>query len=326
VRVDARDDKPRSLVSAGEAYHVLAHAAVPVVELEEPPIGFGDPPARVRILLKLLQAPLLLLAGQVEPELREQRVLSGEHALEPQDALNPLVQLGVGPLAGYPSVDRRPVPRAVHDGHLPLGREGLPVAPHRGAFPFLVGWLAEPVGLDVPRVHPLVEKAYRLALASTLGAGDHDDDPESLLGEEVVLRVEQRLPQFRGCLLERGLVDHVIQFGGLKHAVSSRGLLAGMAPSPPGMAPSLRRGLREPHLARLGALPGQGRPHALRAEPRPSGRKARARRGGDQADVAADGEEPVRAEAKALWADFSTRCLSIADPCPGRSRPARERR
>ena len=50
---------------------------------------------------------------------------------------------------------------------------------------------------DMPRIHPLVEQVDHLALARAFNAGDENQRGEFAVLLEIVLRVEQRLPQFR---------------------------------------------------------------------------------------------------------------------------------
>ena len=74
------------------------------------------------------------------------------------------------------------------------------------------------MGVDVARVHPLVEQVDRLALARTVDAADHDQNGEALQRSKLDLGLQQRGPQ-------RGLaptvllaVDAMANLGGFEHA------------------------------------------------------------------------------------------------------------
>ena len=69
----------------------------------------------------------------------------------------------------------------------------------------------------VAGVHPLVEEVHRLALAGPFDAADQDEAGELLEVEQLVLRLEQGLPELRLLALPGGLVDFVGDLGGVEH-------------------------------------------------------------------------------------------------------------
>ncbi len=67
---------------------------------------------------------------------------------------------------------------------------------------------------DVARVHPLVQEVDGLALAGAVHAAHQHGHGETGIGEQAVLRLEQRLAQRRRLALEVCLADLVADFGG----------------------------------------------------------------------------------------------------------------
>ena len=142
--------------------------------------------------------PLLLrLLRQMEPELQQQRAFVDQHALEPHDAFQRAGERVVADLAGDAVEDRVAVPGAEQDADAPLGRQGLPVAPHAGAFAFRFRHVAECRGQDVPRVHPFVQHVQRLALAGAIHAADDDQQREGGALQQLVLQHQQLRAQRR---------------------------------------------------------------------------------------------------------------------------------
>src|SRR5262249_27296207 len=66
--------------------------------------------------------------------------------------------------------------------------------------------------------HPFVEQVDRLALARAVDAADQHHHRERFLGEQLVLRGEQRLAQRRDLPGVTFLVDGVTELGRFEHA------------------------------------------------------------------------------------------------------------
>ena len=103
-------------------------------------------------MTKRAQAPALLLAGQVEPELDDERPFVDQHALEAADLGQAARELGSSDPTVRALDDGRCVPGPEVDPGLAPGRKGAPEAPHRGARELLVGGLAHGVDLDVVEI------------------------------------------------------------------------------------------------------------------------------------------------------------------------------
>ncbi len=217
VGVLSLDDDPGRLGRARAPERPLGDLAEGVVEAEVLPVELRDPPPRLLLLGESLEALLLLLLRQVEPELEDERPLGGEHALEADDLVAGVVELGVVRLSVGPPDDRLRVPRAEEDPHLPLGRELPPEAPHVRALELLARRLPERPRLDVPGVHPLVEEVDRLALAGAVHATDDDDDRELLRRRHVELSGEESLAERWLALGVSRVVDGVTDLGRLEH-------------------------------------------------------------------------------------------------------------
>ena len=215
--VGALHDDPRRVARARAEQRVLRDLPELVVQIEMLPVLRRHAPPRVLGLLQRPQALFLLLLGEVEPELQDQRALVGEHPLEPDDLLQLLVEL---PLIDIPvrAVEDRPrVPRAEEDPELALGRKRLPVPPVRRLLRLLAGGHAHRPRRDVARVHPRVQQVDRLALARAIDAADDDDDRKRRLLQDGSLRLQQRGAQRRDLLVVRLLVDDVTELGCLEH-------------------------------------------------------------------------------------------------------------
>ena len=197
VRVGALHHRPRGLGGAGAAQRVLGALPEPVVVLEPLPIGLGDPPARRRVLLERGQPRLLRRLRQVEPELQHQHAVADQHPLMPRDRLQPLVEGRRLQRAADAVDDRLGVPRAEQDADVTFRGQCVPEPPHRRALAGVLVRRAEGVGVDVARVHPLVEQVHRLSLACAVDAADQHQHRELLAREQLVLRVEQPLAQRR---------------------------------------------------------------------------------------------------------------------------------
>ena len=217
VVVGALDDGPRGMGGIGDAQHVAGNRLQLVVGLEAVPARLGHPPGRTRVLFHRLQAYLLRILGEVEPELEHQRPLVDEHGLEAVDFVEQLLHLGALHLLLDTIGDRLRIPGAGEDADLPLRRQRPPVAPHEGALALLVGRRREGERRDVARVHPRIEEVDRLALAAAIDAADEDDHRKFVLLEQVVLHVEQFGAQLRHLFLEGLAIDLMPEFRRFKH-------------------------------------------------------------------------------------------------------------
>ncbi|MNZ37146.1 hypothetical protein D3C78_545880 [compost metagenome] len=220
VRVDALDDMPRRVVTAGAAQHALTKAHETVVGLRLLPVQRADLPAVQRVILERFQPRLHLLLGQVEPELDDQRAFVAQHLLQPLGAGDGLVEHGILEHPVHPPLQHLAVPVAEEHAHPPLRWQGPPVAPGRRAGQLFVGLLVEGEHIDHARVHPLVEQLDRLALAGAFDAVDQHDHREARLLLEFVLGFEQGLAQSGYLGVVSLLVDAVADFGGFEHALA----------------------------------------------------------------------------------------------------------
>ena len=221
ARVGALDHDPRRVGGAGLAQRAFAHLVELVVQPEMLPVALGHAPARLRVLLQCLQALLLALLGEVEPELEDERALVGEHLLEAHVLFHRLVERGVAGLAVGARQNRLRVPRAEEDANAALGRQLAPEVRHRRVPALVLGRLGQGVGGDVARVHPFLEQVDGLALAGAVHAVDEDEHGKARRVEQLVLRPEQRLAQLRQLALVGALVDRVAKLGGFEHDVGA---------------------------------------------------------------------------------------------------------
>ena len=234
ARVRALDHDPRRVRGAGLAQRALAHLVEPVVQLVVLPVALGDAPARLRVLLQRLQALLLALFREMEPELEHQRALVGEHLLEAHVLFHRLVERGVAGLAVGARENRERIPRAEEDAGLSLGRQVAPEMPHRRMLALFLGRLAQRVGGDVARIHPLLQQVDGLALAGAVHAVDEDEQGEFGAVQQLVLRLKQRLAQPGKLAFVDVLLDRMAKLGGFEHAGRPRWFPGTLADRPGG--------------------------------------------------------------------------------------------
>ena len=217
IAVAAVHHVPGRIVPAAAADDVLGMPHHLVVGLALLPVQRAEFPAVQRIVGQALQACFHLRAGQVEPELEDQRALVAQHALQALRALDRLIELGVVDLVLDPRLQHLAVPVAEEDAGAPLGRQLPPVAPGRRPGQLLVALHIEGGHLDEARIHPFGEPLDRIPLAGALDAIDQDDHREIRLLAQLVLDFQQGLAQ-RGQFGFVGfLVDGVADFGGFEH-------------------------------------------------------------------------------------------------------------
>jgi hypothetical protein len=89
----------------------------------------------------------------------------------------------------------------------------IPILPRGG-----IAGRAECVGMDVARIHPLVEEVDRFPLSCAVHAADDDKYGKTLQLSQVVLCVEQGGAQCRHLTLIFFLADFMADFRGFKHA------------------------------------------------------------------------------------------------------------
>ena len=215
--IGALDDDPRRLGRIGHAQHMTGHFLQLVVGLQPVVTFLGHPPGRARVLFQRLQALLLGVLGQVEPELEYQRAFVDQHRLETVDVVKALIEFSLTHVAGDTVGNRLRVPGTGKDADLALGRQGAPVAPHDRAGGFLVARLGKGQRRDVSRVHPRIQEVDRFPLAAAVDPGNQDDDRKLLFLQDIVLNVEQSGAQLRHLLPEDFLVDLVSQFCRFEH-------------------------------------------------------------------------------------------------------------
>ena len=211
-------DHPRRLARARFAQDVLGDVPVAVVGLELREVIVGHPPARARVVQQVLQAPPLLLAREVEPDLDEQHALVGEHGLEVPDLLQQPVEVAVVDPPRGAEREQLEVPGVEEERDLAARGQREPVPPRRRPLALEVVATVERVGEDVARVEPLVQPVGGLAPPAAADAGEERDGLEAPALEETVLRLEQRLPQLRHLLLVLGLVELVADLRRFEHS------------------------------------------------------------------------------------------------------------
>ena len=204
ARVIARDHGPRRLRRRGAPQERLAHGDEFLVR-------------RLELLVRFLQALLLLGLRDVEPVLEQQHAFVGEHLLEARHLRDLVRELVVAGLAAHAAHDRLGVPGAEEHPDLALRRQRVPVAPGLGPLALVLRRLAEAARLHVARIHPLVEEIHRLAAARALHPGDQDQDSEAAVGEHARLRREELLAQLRLLAFVKAFFDLVGEVRRLEH-------------------------------------------------------------------------------------------------------------
>ena len=188
-----------------------------VVGLQPVVTFLGHPPGRARVLFQRLQALLLGVLGQMEPELEYQRAFVDQHRLETVDIVETLVEFVAAHVAGNAISNRLRVPGTGEDTDLALGRQGTPVTPHDRAGGLLVARRRKGQRRDVSRIHPRIQEIDGLSLAAAIDPGNQDDDRKLLFLQDIVLNIEQGGAQFRHLLPKGFLVDLVSQLCRFEH-------------------------------------------------------------------------------------------------------------
>ena len=219
ARVGARHHDPGRLAGRGLAQERVGHLDEALVELEVFQVALRHPPARLRIARQFLHALSLLAPRQVKPVLEHQHAFVAEHFLEALDLADLARELTLADLPFDALDDRHGVPGTEKDADLALGRQRAPEAPQRRPLVLFVRGVEECAGEDVARVHPLVEQVHRLALARALDTGDQDEHGKAPVLLQVVLRIEQRLAQFRRLAPVNRLVEVVLEIRRFKHGL-----------------------------------------------------------------------------------------------------------
>jgi hypothetical protein len=157
--VAALDDEPRRCGGARVAENARRDRLESIVEREVLPVGVGDAPRGAFVLLERLEALLLALLGQVQPELEQDRAFVGEHSLEAQDVLDLLVELAALGFAIDPAEHRLVYAGPDEDRSRPSAAARAKNR-HRGR-PSGRRDRAQRASLDVARIHPLDEVERR---------------------------------------------------------------------------------------------------------------------------------------------------------------------
>ena len=162
----------------------------------------------------------LLLLGEVQPDLHDDRALARQHGLESRRAVHGHVEVALGDVLEDALDDGPRVPGPHEDRAAAGGGQGPPIAPILGTLLFLVGLVAVGLDLQAPRVHPLEEQPRHLGLAAPLDAADQDEQAELGRGQGL-LGLEQVRAQALQALLVGLLVHGVADFRALEHEVVS---------------------------------------------------------------------------------------------------------
>src|SRR4051812_4822219 len=167
---------PRRVWMVGARDHVLDRFQVLVALVAIAPVLVGQLPTLERILLTALESLQLLLVGDVEPELDQDRALVGEGPLE-------TVDLVVGPQPLLPRSqlldpldEDASVPGAIEDRHPAPARQDLPEAPEEVVALLVVGRGGELDDADVAGVDLGDQPLDAAALAGGVPALEEDAD------------------------------------------------------------------------------------------------------------------------------------------------------
>ncbi len=99
------------------------------------------------------------------------------------------------------------MPGAEKHANLAFGRQRAPVTPDARPFVFFVRRLGKSADLNMAGIHPLVEQIDHLTFACTLYTGNQDQRGKFSVLLEIVLCIEQSLPELRLFTLVERLVD-----------------------------------------------------------------------------------------------------------------------
>src|SRR3954452_10434077 len=143
---------PGGVGVSGAGDHVLDSLHVLVALVAVPPILVGQLPRFQRVLLALLEALQLLLLGDVEPELDQDRALVGERALKAVYLVIRAQPLLAGRVLLDPLDEHPPIPRAVEHGHPSPTRQIGPEAPEEVMALLVMGRCRELHDPNVPRI------------------------------------------------------------------------------------------------------------------------------------------------------------------------------
>src|SRR5262249_1406755 len=180
ARVGALDHGPLRFGGARLPEDARADLLELVVLVVALPVLGRHAPARLRVLLELLETLFLRLLRDVEPQLHDERAVVREHALHAHDLFDPVLELALSHVPAHAREDRVRVPVAEEDAYFALLGHPLPEAPHPRPARLLLAHRPEGVRFDVAWVHPLVQEVDGLALAGAFDAVHEDDDREVL--------------------------------------------------------------------------------------------------------------------------------------------------
>ena len=217
VRVRTVDHVPRRLACARFTQGLCRDTRVTVVVAEALPVTRRDAPGSEGIGAEFLQAFVLRVFGEVEPQLQQQHAFCHQHPLEVADPLQVLGKCAflAAPLGAID--DRTRVPRTEEHADVALSRQRSPEGPHERTPAVGAITRFEGLGADMARVHPFVEEVDGLALAGAIDTAHEDEHGKIGFLQQPELRVQQRLAEFRFFALVAGLGDAVADFGGFEH-------------------------------------------------------------------------------------------------------------
>ncbi len=170
----------------------------------------------LRLLAGLRDPLAALVRRQMQPDLEHQRPVFDQHLLQAARVLQAPGRLFDVALAGeLVRQQAQPIAPGV-DADLAARRQHLPVAPEARVVALQVLAPAEEVGLQVARVHPVVQEVQHLAHALVVVAGEHDHHGD-VTPAHLELGVQQVDPQLWQGLLVLLLGDLGSDFGNLEH-------------------------------------------------------------------------------------------------------------
>ena len=174
--VRSLDDGPRGFPGTGNAQGSFRGLSETVVQLEVVPIQLRDAPTCACARFKGGEASVLSFLTEMEPQLHDQRTVVRKGFLEGGDPDEGGVELGVPGLLVHAADYWIRIPGSEEDADPAAGWKRTPESPEIRSIPLLVGHWSEPVSLEIPRVHPLMQQVDGLSPSRPVDAGHYRDD------------------------------------------------------------------------------------------------------------------------------------------------------
>src|SRR5580693_2132396 len=201
------NDVPGRVIGVGVLEHHVARPRVVVPAPVGLDIHRAQLPLADRIVYARLEALLLLLLADLEPDLDEPGSVLDEELLDDRAEFEKALVL-LGRAEAHDVFDAGAVvPAPVEDHDLAAGRKALDIALHVHLALLAVGRGRQRDDTEDPRADPLGDGLDRAALARRVAPFEHDDDPLAG-GLDPVLKVAELLLQPP----ELFLVDLALQF------------------------------------------------------------------------------------------------------------------